>query len=133
MRSVPPIAPEVLRAIFDGDSPAISPARQPRKGRLMRPALLLAALALSLVPPASADSRNAAPRIMTNEIERLVAPCRTVATLAFTTGETALMDAFVENLLDHPKRDREEIIACGAYLAGARDMAGGAILPIDVD
>jgi hypothetical protein len=99
----------------------------------MRPVMILVVLALSLVPQASADSRNASAKLMTPEVERLVGPCRTAATILLSTGSPIVLDAYVDNLVEHKARDRDEALACGAYMAGVRDMATGAILPLDVD
>jgi hypothetical protein len=130
--SVPPIDPANLRAIFDDADSAIPPARPPRKGPLMRLSLI-ASLALLALAPAASDSRSAPATYDPSSISRLVEPCRQAARASFNAATPAVMDAYIDNLLAHRDRDRDELLACAAYLAGARDMAEGRILPIDRD
>lgn len=66
-------------------------------------------------------------------IERLVSTCRLLAATAARTGDRGPMDRYIARLLADAPRNQSEIIACGAYLAGARDMAAGRIIPVDVD
>lgn len=58
----------------------------------------------------------------------LVSTCRTYVQLAYETGDTTHFDAYVDRLLKDKRRHHDEIVACGAYLAGAMDMAEGRIV-----
>jgi hypothetical protein len=95
---------------------------------MRRLSLLLAAALIS--SSASAAPRPRAPGDP-NAIERLVSTCRLLAVTAARTGDRGPMDRYIARLLADAPRRQPEIIACGSYLAGARDMATGKILPLD--
>lgn len=94
---------------------------------------LIAALALALAVPTASDSRKASPAYDQTSVDRLVDTCRKAARASFEAGAPEIMGAYIDNLLAHRERDRDEILACASYLAGARDMAEGRILPLDFD
>lgn len=90
--------------------------------------LLAAALGVAIVVTA-APAFSAEPSVNLGAIEPLVSTCRTYAQLAYQTGNTAHFDAYVDQLLKDRRRNHDRIVACGAYLAGAMDMAEGRIVP----
>lgn len=94
----------------------------------MKSKLISAALGVAFVL-VTAQLSAKEPPLKLGSIEPLVSTCRTYVQLAYESGSTEHFDAYVEQLLKDPRRRRDEIVACGAYLAGAMEMAEGRIAP----
>jgi hypothetical protein len=121
--NLPPIPAAHLRAIFDPTD-----SRPERKESTVIRKLLSAALGAAIVLTA-APLLAAEPAPDLGAIGPLVSTCRSYVQLAYETGNTEHFDAYVDQLLKDRRRNHDRIVACGAYLAGAIDMAEGRIAP----
>lgn len=87
----------------------------------------IAALALALCAGASTAATapayrfTPAPAVQPSRIVALVRNCRRLSIVGYRTADMSKLDAYVAELFKDQARNRDEILACGAYLVGATD------------
>lgn len=83
-------------------------------------ALVAAASPALAQPPPAPDAGN---------LDKLVKSCRVYVEIAYRNNDARGFNAYVDRLLRDPRRNRDEIVACGAYMLGAMDMNEGRVVP----
>lgn len=89
--------------------------------------MLKLALTLTLTAAAVPVSAQPLPAPPAGKVDKLVDSCRVYLKVAYDTNDSTALNAYVDLLLKDPRRNRDEIVACSAYILGAMDMAEGRV------
>jgi hypothetical protein len=93
---------------------------------MLRNLVLASAAAVMVAAPVSAQPVPAAPDA--GKLDRLVERCRVYVRILYLNNDGQPFSEYVDRLLRDRSRNQAEIVACGAYLLGAADMAEGRIV-----